>query len=411
MELFDRCLDEYADLLVRVGVNIQKGQTLVLSCPVACADFGRRCARAAYAAGCGEVVMNWKDDTLARYKYLYAKDEVFDITPQWEQDFYNNYAKEGAAYLVIAATDPLNLAGVDPDRMTRATRSRGRDLAPFYERQMNDSFTWCIGSVPIAAWSKKVFPSLSEADADAALWQAIFRAVRVEGDGGAPARWAAHAARLAERTEILNRYRFVSLHYESELGTDYTVSLPEGHIWQGGAENCRAGYPFIANIPTEEIFTAPDCRTGNGVLCASRPLVYHGNIIRDLRFEVQDGRIIRATASEGEDILRAAIAVDDGGARFGELALVPYDSPISNENLLFFETLFDENAACHIAFGEAYPCLEGGADMSKAELAAHGLNDSITHVDFMIGTPDLSITGKTADGREIPVFRHGNFAF
>ncbi len=230
MELFDRCLDEYADLLVRVGVNIQKGQTLVLSCPVACADFGRRCARAAYAAGCGEVVMNWKDDTLARYKYLYAKEEVFDVTPQWEQDFYNNYAKEGAAYLVIAATDPLNLAGVDPDRMTRATRSRGRDLAPFYERQMNDSFAWCIGSVPIAAWSKKVFPSLSEADADAALWQAIFRAVRVEGDGGAPARWAAHAARLAERTETLNRYRFVSLHYESETGTDYTVSLPKGHI-------------------------------------------------------------------------------------------------------------------------------------------------------------------------------------
>ena len=411
MDLQDKRFDEYASLLVRVGVNVQKGQTLVLACPVDCAWFARKCAAAAYEAGCREVVMNWKDDALTRMRYLQASDEVFDAVPLWQQEFYNGYAKEQAAYLVISATDPMNLAGVDTDRVTRVTRATGRDMAPFYAGQMNNSFPWCIGSIPIPSWAMTVFPEKSEDEAMDALWEAIFAAIRVNGSGDAVARWQAHTERLAARTKILNDYRFTSLHYRNSLGTDFTVALPKGHLWMGGADVSQAGIPFIANMPTEEIFTAPDRNSANGVIYASMPLVEDGNIIRGIRFRVENGKIVEATADEGEAVLQAAITVDEGASYFGELALVPYDSPISNQKILYYNTLFDENAACHIAFGEAYPCLENGETMSREELGKHGLNNSITHVDFMIGTPDLSITGTTEDGREIPIFVDGNFVF
>ncbi len=411
MDRNDTRFDEYAALLVEVGVHVQKGQTLVLTCPVDCAWFARKCAAAAYAVGCREVVMNWKDDALLRMRYLHADDTVFDSLPLWQQDFFNGYAEEGAAYLVISATDPMNLLGVDPDRITRATRAGGRDMAAFYAGQMSNAFPWCIGSIPIPSWAKKVFPLLEEEEAMDALWEAIFAAVRVNGRGNAVALWQAHTAQLAARTKILNDCRFAALRYQNALGTDFTIGLPDGHLWAGGADVSRAGIPFIANMPTEEIFTAPLKNSANGVIVASMPLVEDGNIIRDIRFTVKDGKIIEATASEGEDVLRASISVDEGASYFGEVALVPYDSPISNQKILYYHTLFDENAACHLAFGEAYPCLENGETMSREELADHGLNQSITHVDFMIGTPDLSITGITQDGREIPVFIDGNFAF
>lgn len=209
----------------------------------------------------------------------------------------------------------------------------------------------------------------------------------------------------------LNELHFASLHYTNSLGTDLTIRLPETHLWSGGDSLCRTGRPFVANMPTEEIFTAP-LRTGiNGVVYAALPLVHNGNIIENFHFVIKDGRIVEAHAEKGEEILKAAIAEDEGASYFGEVALVPYDSPISNQKLLFYNTLFDENAACHLAFGEAYPeCVEGGEAMSKEELKAAGLNDSITHVDFMIGTSDLSIIGTTGDGREVPVFADGNFA-
>lgn len=411
MNAYDNRQKEYAELLVRIGVNIQAGQTLVLSAPVDCAPFARLCAEAAYEAGCREVVMNWKDDALARMKYLLGADEIFDETAEWVKHFYNDYAAGGAAFLFISATDPMNLAGVDPERMTRVTRAGGRDLAPYYAGQMNNSFAWCIASIPIPAWASRVFPDKTADEAVEALWDAIYETVRVAGDGRAVERWREHTAALEGRMKILNDYRFTSLHYKNALGTDFTVGLPRGHVWQGGADKTRGGVPFIANIPTEEIFTAPLRDSGEGVICASLPLVHDGNVIENIRFTVKGGRIVEATATAGEDVLRAAITVDEGASYFGELALVPYDSPISHQKILYYNTLFDENASCHIAFGEAYPCLEDAADLDKEGLKARGLNDSITHVDFMIGTPDLSITGITEDGREIPVFVDGNFAF
>ena len=403
-------LQEYARLLVRVGLNAQRGQTLVISSPVECAHFARLCAAEAYAAGCKEVVMNWHDDALGRMKYLYADDAVFDDVPLWRRHFFNDYAQEGAAYLAISASDPENLKGVDGSRIIRAQQASGKALKEFDRLQMCSGFPWCIACIPIPSWAKTVFSDDGEERAMERLWDAIFRAVRISGDGKAVEKWQAHLKTLHARMEKLNALKFKSLHYTNALGTDLTVELPEGHIWEAGNDVTLSGQEYIANIPTEELFTSP-LKTGvNGVVYASLPLVHDGNIIDGFHFVVKDGKIVEARARQGEETLQAAIAVDEGASYFGEVALVPYDSPISNQKILFYNTLFDENAACHIAFGEAYPCLEGGQKMSKEELKARGLNDSITHVDFMVGTPDLRIVGTTHDGREIPVFENGNFA-
>ena len=403
-------LKEYAALLAQVGLNIQSGQRLVISSPVECAYFARLCASAAYDVGCREVVMNWHDDALAREKYLRADSSVFDEVPLWRQHFFNDHANEGAAYLAISAEDPENLKGVDPDRLVRAQRAGGKALADFYRLQMSSGFPWCIASIPIPSWATRVFPDVPEDEAMAKLWEAIFHTMRINGDGKSAQRWQQHIEQLAERKEKMNALNFKSLHYTNALGTDLTVELPEGHIWESGDDITQKGQTFVANMPTEELFTAP-LRTGiNGVVYASMPLVNDGNIIDGFRFTVKDGKIVEAVAQKGQEFLEAAISVDEGACYFGEVALVPYDSPISNLKLLFYNTLFDENAACHIAFGEAYPCIEGGRDMTKEQLKEKGLNDSITHVDFMIGTKDLQIVGTTHDGREIPVFVDGNFA-
>ena len=401
-------LREYARLLVRVGVNVQEGQRLVLSSPVDCAFFARLCAEEAYQAGCEEVVMNWSDDAMTRMKYLHAKDGVFDTVPSWRRHFFNDHAQEGAAYLVISATDPENLKGVDPERLVRSQRASGEALKIFDDLQMSSAFPWCIASIPIPTWAEKVFPNQETAMED--LWEAIFRAVRISGDGKAVERWREHLATLRRRTEKLNALRFRSLRYTNALGTNLTVELPKGHIWEAGDDVTGTGQTFIANIPTEEIFTSP-LRTGvNGVVYSAMPLSHDGNVIDKFHFVVRAGRIEEAHAEQGDAALQAAISVDEGARYFGEVALVPYDSPISNQRLLFYNTLFDENAACHIAFGEAYPCIEGGRSMTKEERKERGLNDSITHVDFMVGTPDLSIIGTTPDGKEVPVFVDGNFS-
>ncbi|MEG1658634.1 MAG: aminopeptidase [Oscillibacter sp.] len=403
-------LREYAALLIRVGLNVQPGQTLVLSAPVECAEFARMCAAEAYDAGCREVVMNWHDDALGRMKYLRADESAFDTVPLWRRHFFNDYALEGAAYLAISASDPENLKGVESGRIIRAQQASGKALRDFDRLQMCGGFPWCIASIPIPAWAKRVFPDVDETAAMERLWDAIFAAVRINGDGKCVERWQTHIDTLGQRLEKLNALHFKSLHYQNALGTDLTVALPEDHVWEAGNDVTLSGQSYIANMPTEELFTSP-LKTGvNGVVYASMPLVNDGNIINDFHFVVREGKIVEAHAKRGEESLKAAISVDEGACYFGEVALVPYDSPISNQKILFYNTLFDENAACHIAFGEAYPCLVGGQKMTKDELKAHGLNDSITHVDFMVGTRDLSIVGTTQDGREIPVFVNGNFA-
>ena len=412
MYTFEDKLREYADLLVRVGMNVQKGQDMVITAQVDQAPFARLCARAAYDAGARQVDMNWGDDALSRMKYLCAADEVFDTIPEYVIRFNTDYAESGACFLRLFSSDPENLKGVDPGRIERAHRAVGKYMKKYRDMAMGSAFPWSIGALASPAWAKLVFPDKPETEAVAALWEKIFMAVRVTGDGTAVEKWRQHLDNLQRHVRILNDYAFDRLHYYNSLGSDFTVGLVKGHIWCAGGESTPGGHFFLPNLPTEEIFTAPDKDRCEGVICASLPLSKDGNVIRDFRFVVKAGKIVEASAGEGEEILRKAISVDEGAARFGEVALVPYDSPISNSKTLFYNTLFDENAACHLAFGAAYPMtIEGGTAMTDEERAQRGMNESITHVDFMVGTADLSIDGYTADGRCVPVFRNGNFAF
>ncbi|MBE6018623.1 MAG: aminopeptidase [Lachnospiraceae bacterium] len=400
----------YAELVIKEGINIQKGQRLVINCPVECADFAKMCAKAAYENGCREVIMRWNDDTIARLKYLYADSDVFDKVDPWDEMFSDKISEEGAAWLAIYAEDPENLKGVDPDRINRFQVSRGKATAKFREREMRNEFQWCVCSVPTVAWSKAVFPQLSEDEAVDKLWEEILKACRAD-KGDAVSNWRKHSEELKKHVEILNGFNFKSLHYTNSLGTDLHVELPEDHFWAGGDEASAKGVMFSANIPTEEVFTLPKKNGVNGVVYSSRPFCLNGNIIKDFYFVIKDGKIVEAHAKEGEAILKDAISVDEGASYFGEVALVPFDSPISDSGILFLNTLFDENASCHIAFGEAYPCIKGAETMSMEELAERGVNSSMTHEDFMVGTRDLSIIGTTHDGKEIPVFVNGNFAF
>ncbi len=406
-------LAAYARLLIQVGLNVQKGQRMMLRAPVECADFARLCAEAAYDAGAREVVVDWSDDALSRLHFLHADDAAFDECPAWVADKFNTLAKEGAAFLSIYATDPDTLKGVSPDRIRRNAQARGKAMQPYRDAQMRNEARWCVASVPIPSWAQKVFPDKTGADAMDALWDAIFQTLHMAGGGDPVALWREQAARMRARCERLNALDLASLHYQNSLGTDLVIELPEGAIWLGGAEDDPHGVSFMPNLPTEEIFTAPRRDGVNGTVVSSMPFSLHGNVIDRFTLTLKKGKIvgIKASTPEEEAVLTNAISVDEGASYLGEVALVPYDSPIRRLNILFFNTLFDENASCHLAFGEAYPCLAGAAAMTKEELTVRGINDSIAHEDFMVGTGDLSIMGRTRDGREVSVFVDGNFAF
>ena len=402
--------EQYARLLVEVGLNLQQGQPLVISCPVDCAPFARLCAEAAYDAGASRVELDWQDDALARLRYLRADDAVFDVCPPWRRSLRVDNVRAGAAFLSIHAEDPAALSGVDAGRIRRANRAAGEALREFREATRQNRVQWCVAAIPVPAWARTVFPELPEEAAMARLWERIFEAVHVEQDGDAVGAWREHIARLTRHRDWLNGLRLRALRYRNALGTDLTVELPEGHFWAAGEERTPAGVPFVPNMPTEEVFTAPRRDGVNGRVVASMPLVLDGNLVRGFALTLERGRIVRVEAEEGEAVLRNAAAVDEGASYLGEVALVPFDSAISRTGTLFYNTLFDENASCHLAFGSAYPCIAGGEHMSEVERLERGLNVSMTHVDFMIGTPDLSITGIRQDGSEIPVFVDGNFA-
>ena len=405
-------LRQYARLAVRMGVNLQKGQKLLIRSCVDCAPFVRILNEEAYAAGASDVIVVWSDAAITRERYLSADDKVFDSAYPWQVQQFDQLSAEGTAFLSVSASDPSALQGVDPDRIRRFSIAYGKANEKFYDRMMASRIPWSIVAAPIAPWATKVFPEKPEDQAIELLWGAILRSVRVREGGDAVAEWKKHCRTLADRATKLNAYAFTALRYENSLGTRLTVELPAGHIWAGGSEKDERGIEFIANMPTEEIFTAPKRDGVNGVVFSSKPLVLNGNLVEGIRLTLEQGRIVDAHAERGEEYLRAEIDLDEGAHYLGEVALVPYHSPICESGILFYDTLFDENASCHFAFGEAYPtCVEGGADLSTEELLARGINaESNTHVDFMVGTADLSITGVCPDGREVSVFVNGDFA-
>ncbi|MDR3590380.1 MAG: aminopeptidase [Negativicutes bacterium] len=404
----DERLGKYARLIVKTGVNIQQGQTLVVTSPIECADFARLIAETAYKEGAREVVMQWQDELSAKIRFLLAPDEVFGEFPSWRRDFYMYYVNSGAAFVALAAEDPELLKEVDPARIVAQQKSSSEALIHYRRKLMNHENSWCVASMPTKAWADKVFPA--EARAEDLLLDAILKSVRIDTVDPVAA-WAGHVKKLEKWREFLNTASFQFLHYENSLGTDLTIELPERHIWQGGAEKNAAGVTFMANMPTEEVFTLPKRSGVNGKVFASKPLIYNSTVIDKFSLTFREGRVIDFAAEVGQDILKGLLDTDEGAGYLGEVALVPDDSPISNSGILFYNTLFDENASCHLALGKAYPiCVQGGDKLAETELVASGINDSLIHVDFMIGTKDLTITGITRDGKKVAVFRDGNFA-
>lgn len=410
MENFENKLYEYAKLITEIGINVQKGSPLVINAPVSAADFARMLVKRAYELGASQVEMYWYDDFVTRQKFENAPVEVFEDFPKWIVERATFYGEKGAGVISLVSSDPELLSGIDTKKIEANNKARSLAMKPVYKYSMNDINSWCVVAIPSQAWAKKVFPDLDEDKRVEALWDAIFSAARVQGD--AVANWKAHLADLKFRADFLNENKFDKLIYKSENGTNLEVGLPKGHIWISGASDNSHGVSFVANMPTEEVFTAPDANRINGELYSVRPLAYGGNLIDKFHLTFKDGKVVDYHAELGQEYLKDLLEVDEHAKMLGEVALVPTDSPISNSGILFYETLFDENASCHFAFGQAYPtCLEGGVDMTSEELLARGLNDSLIHEDFMVGAKDLSIVGVKEDGKEVQIFKDGNWAF
>ncbi|MFM9279614.1 aminopeptidase [Paenibacillus jiagnxiensis] len=410
MSDFQQKLQKYAELAVRIGVNVQQGQTLVVHAPISAAEFVRLIVKEAYTAGSNLVKVNWSDETVTRLQYEMAPDETFEIAPKWYAAEMTELVENGAAVLHVLAEDPDLLAGIPSSRIQAAQRVRATALAQYRAYQQADKFSWSIVAVPSAAWAAKVFPDASPAEQVDKLWDAIFNTVRLN-EADPVAAWNEHLQTLQSKSDVLNSKNYHKLHYTAP-GTDLTIELPEGHIWAQGDSINAQGHTYVANMPTEEVFTAP-LKTGvDGKVHSTKPLSYGGNIIDNFTLTFENGRIVDAQAETGLETLQHLIEMDEGAHYLGEVALVPHHSPISESNILFYNTLFDENASNHLAIGSAYAfCLKGGKDMTQEQLGEHGLNRSLTHVDFMIGSADMDIDGITYDGRREPIFRKGNWAF
>lgn len=401
-------LEKYADLVLQKGVNLQKNQALFLNAPIEGADFARIVARKAYELGAKNVHVNWADDALNLLHYTHASDEVLENFPEWRVKLHESFAEDGAAFVSIHATDPDLLSSVDGKRIAAASQAAGKALTNFQRILMNDEVTWSVISIPTVAWAQKIFPDLSETEAVEKLWEQIFRMVRVDQVDPIAA-WDAHNAILKNAYDTLNEKQYEKLVLTAP-GTDLEIGLPKGHIWAGGAAVATDGTVFNPNLPTEEVFTAPHKYHVNGRVSSTKPLNYGGSLIDAFTLTFKDGKVIEASAKQGEETLKNLLEQDEGASRIGEIALVPHESPVSQTGLIFYNTLFDENASCHIALGKAYPTnVEGGAKMNEAELDESGINDSIVHVDFMIGSEEMDIDGVLADGTREAVFRNGTW--
>ncbi|WP_096185948.1 aminopeptidase [Evansella halocellulosilytica] len=409
MGQFEQKLEKYAELAVKIGVNVQKGQTLVVSAPISSADLVRKIAKKAYEAGAKNVHIEWSDDELTRMKFDMAPFEAFKDYPLWKAKGFEEMAENGAAFMTVKSTDPDLLKGVDPERIATANKTAGKAMDTFRKYIQSDKLSWLVVAAPSKSWAAKVFPDASEEEQEAKLWEAMFEAVRVN-TADPVAAWKEHDTNLQTKAQFLNEKNYQKLHYRAP-GTDLTIELPEGHIWKGGGGANEAGVHFVANMPTEEVFTAPKKQGVNGYVTNTKPLNYGGNLIDKFTLTFKDGKVVDYKAEVGADTLKHLLDTDEGAKFLGEVALVPHSSPISQSGILFYNTLYDENASNHIALGSAYTfCVKGGPKMSKEDQEKVGLNQSITHVDFMIGSGEMDIDGVKADGTSEPLFRQGEWA-
>ena len=405
-------LKQYGEMAVKAGVNIQPGQTLIINAHITAADLVHHCATAAYDAGAREVVVNWSDEKLSRIKMdRTAQDVLCDVKP-WIQDSYLQYIKsEGsAAILSITGSDPEIYKGLDMAKVNAATIAKMKALEEYRSYTMASRIQWCVIAVPSEGWAKKVFPTLSAEEAVEKLWQTIFKVSRVEGD--AVANWLDYARTAAKRRDRINEMKLTEVHFESANGTDLYVGLADDRLWGGVSEYSEGGVEFIPNMPTEELFTAPHKDRVNGIVYGTKPYVYNGSLIEDFVLTFKDGKVVDYDAKAGKDLLKDLLETDEGASHIGEVALVPASSPINKENILFYNTLFDENAACHIALGQGYPgTVVGGEKMTTEQLLAKGVNDSVIHEDVMIGSADMKITGICENGETVTLFENGEWVF
>ncbi|ULG75292.1 aminopeptidase [Macrococcus brunensis] len=400
----------YAQLLVHVGMNVQPKQRVYIRTTIDAAEFVHLVVEEAYKAGSEDVKVIYGDDRLAQLNLQYRPLEAFESVPQYIVDERMDYAKSGAAQLALISSSPENLKEADPNKVSAMMRANGNAFREYMKMMQSDQFPWTVAAYPSKAWAKLVFPELTEEEAVDKLLDLMLYTVRANEEDPVKA-WEEHNHNLHIKADYLNKKAYKALKY-SAPGTDLTIGLPEGHIWCGASSVSAEGIEFMANMPTEEVFTVPHQDQVNGTVKNSLPLSYGGNIIDNFTLTFKDGKVIEYHAEVGHDILKGLLESDGNAVQLGEVALVPHDSPISNSQTLFYNTLFDENASCHLALGSAYPfCLEGGKEMSDAELDAAGLNQSITHEDFMIGNAEMNISGITADGNEEPIFVNGNWAF
>jgi aminopeptidase len=402
-------LDRLAEVAVRVGLNLAPGQDLLITAPMVALPLVRRIAEHAYTAGAGLVTPFFSDEEIALSRYRFGQESGFDRAASW---LYEGMAKAfgaNTARLAIVGDNPMLLANEDPAKVSRASKANSIAYQPALQRIVDFDTNWNIVAYPGLAWAKQMFPGDADDVAVTKLADAIFAASRVDRDGAVEA-WAKHNAVLRERTKWLNAQRFNALHF-SGPDTDLTVGLAEGHEWQGGASTAKNGIICNPNIPTEEVFTTPHAQRVDGHVRSTKPLSYQGSLIENMAVRFEGGRIVEAKASRGEEVLNKVLDTDEGARRLGEVALVPHSSPISASGLLFFNTLFDENAACHIALGQCYSkCFVDGGNLTPEQIAAQGGNKSLIHIDWMIGSDQIDIDGVHADGRRVPVFRKGEWA-
>lgn len=402
-------IKKYARLIVRVGANVKKGQSVVIGCSTDQADFCALVVDECYKAGAKYVEVTWNCDKIEKLKY---KNEcvrtLSKVLPHQEANL-KWMSEELPCRIRIISEDPDGMKGVNPAKIQKAKINRYA-VTQKYTDAMESRHQWTIAAVPGEKWAKKVFPNLRKSQAVEKLWQAILESVYITEDTDPVDVWKKINAEFDEKCHKLNENKFEYLTYKSSNGTDFRVWLMPQSKWCGGGETDLRGHFFNPNLPTVEVFTTPMKGRAEGRLVSTKPLSYMGMLIEDFSITFKDGRAVSCEAKKGQNVLEEMIATDEGSSRIGEVALVPMNSPISNQNILYYETLFDENASCHIALGRGYAdCVEGYGNMSKDELNDIGVNDSMIHVDFMVGAPDLSIVGHTFDGRDIEIFRDGNF--
>lgn len=411
-QLFESLLKKYADFIVRVGVNVQPGQTLIVNCSLEAAPLCRLCVRSAFEAGARDVRVDWSDDSVSRTRMELGSEEALCEVKPYVLRSYLDYAESegGVCVLHLLAEDPEVYAGLDGGKLNRVNVARRKALLPWRAYTMNDRIQWSIAAMPSVPWAKKMFPELDEDAAVEKLWQLIFDVCRVSG-GDPVGEWQAHLARLAGLRDKMNALDLQSVHFASSNGTDLTVGLADGARWESAMSTSERGAVFLPNIPTEEVFTAPHKDHVDGIVYGTKPYVYNGQVIRGFHVTFKDGKVVEHGAEENAALLGELLDTDEGARHIGEVALVPASSPINRSGALFYSTLFDENAACHIAFGASYPgTTEGGNSLSKDELLARGMNQSVLHQDVMVGAEDTEITGLCRDGRTVQIFKNGEWA-